>query len=41
LFNYHNYTYGTSRFEVYTLVAIVVYSLIAWGIAKLVTLNRD
>ena len=41
LFNYHNYTYGTSRFEVYTLVAIVIYSLIAWGIAKLVTLNRD
>ena len=41
LFNYPDYTYGTSHFEVYTLVAIVVYSLIAWGIAKLVTLNRD
>ena len=41
LFNYHNYTYGTSRFEVYTLVAMLVYALIAWGIAKLVTLNRD
>ncbi|HUD06849.1 MAG TPA: hypothetical protein VMR34_03085 [Candidatus Saccharimonadales bacterium] len=41
LFNYHNYTYGASHFEVYTLVAMLVYALIAWGIAKLVTLNQD
>ncbi len=41
LFNYDNYTYGTSHFEVYTLVAMIVYSLIAWGIVRLVTLNRD
>jgi hypothetical protein len=41
LFNYHSYTYGTSHFEVYTLVAMVVYALIAWGVAKLVTLNQD
>lgn len=41
LFNYHNYIYGTSHFEIYTLVAIVFYALVAWGIAKLVTLNRD
>ena len=41
IFNYHSYTYGTSHFEVYTLVAMVVYALIAWGVAKLVTLNQD
>ena len=41
LFSYHNYIYGTSHFEVYTLVAMLVYSLIAWGIVKLVTLNQD
>jgi|ERR1035438_4413741 succinate dehydrogenase hydrophobic anchor subunit len=41
LFKYKNYTYGTSHFEVYTLVAIVIYALVAWGIAKLVTLNQD
>lgn len=41
LFNYHHYTYGTSHFEVYTLVAMLVYALIAWGIARLVTLNQD
>jgi len=39
LFNY-NYQIGTSRFEVYTLVAIVVYGVIAWLLARLVTLNR-
>ncbi len=41
LFRYDNYTYGVSRFEVYTLVAIVFYAVVAWGIVKLVTLNRD
>lgn len=41
LFNYHSYTYGTSHFEVYTLIAIIVYVLIGWGITKLVTLNQD
>lgn len=41
LFNYHNYMNGTSQFEIYTLAAIVVYAVIAWGIARLVTLNRD
>ena len=40
LFNYHNYVYGTSHFEVYTLVAMVFYALVAWGIARLVTINR-
>lgn len=41
LFNYHSYTYGVSHFEVYTLFAMLVYTLVAWGIARLVTLNRD
>jgi len=41
LFNYRNYVYGISRFEIYTLVAMLVYALIAWGIVKLVTLNQD
>lgn len=41
LFNYHNHMNGTSQFEIYTLVAIVVYAVIAWGIARLLTLNRD
>jgi hypothetical protein len=40
LFNYHYYIYGVSRFEVYTLVAMLFYVLLAWGIAKLVTINR-
>ena|ERR1700691_6475303 len=39
IFNY-NVRYGVSRFEAYTLVAMVVYSLIAYGIEKLLTINR-
>jgi uncharacterized protein YggT (Ycf19 family) len=39
LFRY-NYTAGASRFEIYTLVAIVIYSLIAAGLARLVTIGR-
>ncbi len=41
LFKYNNIVYGVSRFEVYTLVAILFYALVAWGIARLLTLNRD
>lgn len=33
-------SYGVSIFEISSLLAIVVYSLIAWGLAKLVTLGR-
>lgn len=33
-------TYGHFTFEVSTVVAIVVYALVGWGIAKLVTLGR-
>lgn|SRR5665213_2593241 len=40
LFSYKQ-VYGTSHFEIYTLVAIVVYAVIAWGIVRLFTLNRD
>lgn len=32
--------YGVSRFEVYTLVAMAVYALIAWGLARLVTIDK-
>ncbi|HSX52754.1 MAG TPA: YggT family protein [Patescibacteria group bacterium] len=41
LFSYNTQITGASRFEAYTLVAMVVYALIAWGIAKLVTINRE
>lgn len=41
LFSYDNYVYGVSRFEIFTLVAMLFYAFIAWGIAKLVTLNRE
>ncbi|HYG83332.1 MAG TPA: YggT family protein [Verrucomicrobiae bacterium] len=33
-------TYGQFTFEVSTVVAIIVYALIGWGIAKLATLSR-
>lgn len=40
VFSYSNYQYGVSRFEVYTLFAMLVYAVIAWGLAALVNLNR-
>lgn len=33
-------TYGQFFFDTASLVGIVVYALIAWGVAKLLTLNR-
>jgi YggT family protein len=39
LFNY-NFTAGVSRFESYTLVAMLFYTLLAWGIAKALSLRR-
>lgn len=39
LFSY-NYSNGIARFETYTLVAMLIYALVAWGIARLVTLKR-
>jgi hypothetical protein len=41
LFSYDNYAYGVSRFEAYTLIAMVFYAVVGWGIAKLVTLDRE
>jgi len=40
LFHYNVLQTGVSRFEVYTLVAIAVYGLIAWALTSLVMLNR-
>lgn len=39
IFNYQP-TYGQFTFEMSTVVAIVVYVLVGWGIAKLATLSR-
>ncbi len=41
LFNYHEPVYGVSHFETYTLIAMIVYAIIAWGIVKLVQINQD
>ena len=38
LFGY-DLQYGVSRFEIFTLVAMAVYTVVAWGIAKLVTIG--
>jgi hypothetical protein len=32
--------YGVSRFEIFTLVAMAIYALIAYGLSKLVTITR-
>jgi uncharacterized protein YggT (Ycf19 family) len=39
LFSY-NQQLGTAKVEIYTLVAMAVYAIIAWGLARLVTLNQ-
>lgn len=36
----YNVRYGVTRFEIYTLVAMAVYAVIAWGLVRLVTINR-
>src|ERR1035437_7962848 len=33
LFSYRSYVNGVSHFEIYTLVAMVFYAVVAWGIA--------
>ena len=38
LFNYRT-QYGASRFEIETLVSIIVYGIVAWGIVKLLTIS--
>ena len=40
LFGY-NLHYGISRFETFTLVAMLVYLVVAWGLARLFTIKRD
>jgi small-conductance mechanosensitive channel len=40
LFSYSNYVYGVSRVEIYTLVAIAAYAVIAWGLARLATISH-
>jgi uncharacterized membrane protein YedE/YeeE len=39
LFNY-NMRYGISRFEIYTLIAMLVYALIGYGIVALIRIGR-
>lgn len=39
LFSY-NLRYGVAHFESYTLVAMAVYALIAYAVARLITINR-
>jgi hypothetical protein len=40
IFSYDDYQYGVSRVELFTLIAMAVYAVIAWGLARLLTLNR-
>jgi len=40
LFGY-SLKYGVSRFETFTLVAMVVYALIGYGVIKLITITQD
>jgi hypothetical protein len=40
LFHYNNIQYGVSRFEVYTLVAMLVYAAIAWILSAAVNVGR-
>jgi hypothetical protein len=41
LFSYDDALAGKSKFEVYTLVAMAVYTVVAAGLARLVTITRD
>lgn len=40
IFNYQP-VYGNSVFEISSVVAMIIYALIAWGIAKLLTLGSS
>lgn len=40
LFNYNNIQYGVSRFEIYTLVAMLVYAAVAWVLSAAVNIAR-
>jgi hypothetical protein len=41
LFNYSVVDNGVGRFELYTLVAMAVYAVLAWGLASLFTIGRN
>lgn len=36
----HTFQYGVAQFEIETIVAMVVYGLVGWGIAKLIRIAR-
>ena len=40
LFSYDVLTAGASRVEFFTLIAMLIYGLVAWGIARLLTIRR-
>jgi hypothetical protein len=40
LFSYDVVTAGASRVEFFTIVAMLIYGLVAWGIARLLTIRR-
>lgn len=40
LFGYH-LAYGVSRLEIFTLVAMAVYAVVAWGLDKLVNITKN
>jgi hypothetical protein len=40
LFSYDPLSTGASRFEIYTLIAMAVYALVAYGLARLLTIDR-
>jgi hypothetical protein len=40
MFNYNVIQNGVSRFEIYTLIAMLVYAAIAWGLSALVNIGR-
>jgi hypothetical protein len=40
LFSYNEIRTGASRFEIFTLVAMAVYAVIAWGLAYLATIGH-
>ncbi len=41
LFSYDDTITGASRFELYTLIAMGVYTVVAWFVSRIVNLNRE
>lgn len=40
VFHYNDIQYGVSRFEIYTLFAMLVYAVVAWLLTALVDISR-